>query len=128
MTNTKTMRAVIAQGHGGPEVLKVTEAPIPHPGPGQVLIHTTAATVNPADLATRSNALAAAGLMTPRPTTGLGWDVAGTIAATGPGVTGFPLGRPMIGLHDRLDRELGCYAEYVVLDANAVATSDLPPH
>ncbi len=127
MTGTETMRAVIARGYGGPEVLEVIEVPVPRPGPGQVLIRVRAATVNPVDLVTRSGALAAAGLMAPRAVTGIGWDVAGTIAATGPGVSAFSVGDTVIGLRDLLDRDLGCYADYVVLDATAIAASDLPP-
>ncbi|WP_227837891.1 NADP-dependent oxidoreductase [Nocardia aurantia] len=127
MSDTETMRAVIARGYGGPEVLEVIEVPVPRPGSGQVLIKVQAATVNPVDLVTRSGALAAGGLMTPRATTGIGWDVAGTIAETGPGVRAFAVGDSVIGIQDLLDRELGCYADYVVLDATAVAASDLPP-
>ncbi|MFF2555469.1 NADP-dependent oxidoreductase [Nocardia sp. NPDC058058] len=121
MPTTDTMRAVIARGYGGPEVLELVRVPIPVPGPGQILIRVQAATVNPVDLLTRSGALADAGLMTPRATTGIGWDVAGVVHAIGPGATSFALGQNVIGLRDLLDRALGTYAEYVVLDACAVA-------
>ncbi|MBF6170410.1 NADP-dependent oxidoreductase [Nocardia blacklockiae] len=115
------MRAVVARGYGGPEVLEVVEVPIPAPGRGQVSIRVEAAAVNPVDLVTRSGDLAAAGLMAPRDVTGIGWDVAGEIACLGTDVTTFEVGQPVIGLRDLLDRALGCYAEYVVLDADAIA-------
>ncbi|MFB7719417.1 NADP-dependent oxidoreductase [Nocardia sp. NPDC056100] len=125
MPTTDTMRAVIARGYGGPEVLELVRVPIPVPGPGQLLIRVHATTVNPVDLVTRSGALADAGLMTPRASTGIGWDVAGVVEAVNPGsIDGalpFALGQNVIGLRDLLDRALGTYAEYVVLDACAVA-------
>lgn len=111
------MRAVVVRSFGGPEALEIVEVPVPEPGPGQVLVRVEAATVNPVDLATRSGALADAGLMERRPVTGLGWDVAGTIEQTGPGVTRFGPGDRVIGMRDRLNLPLGAYAEYMVLDA-----------
>lgn len=115
------MRAVVARGYGGPEVLEIVDVAIPEPGPGQVRIDVEAATVNPVDLATRSGALAEAGLMAPRAITGMGWDVAGSIDRLGPDVSGFAVGQRVIGLRDLLDRSLGTYADYVVLDATAVS-------
>lgn len=115
------MRAVVVQRFGGPEALELVEVARPEPGPGQVRIRVSAATVNPVDAATRSGALVAAGLMAPRAVIGIGWDVAGEIDALGPGVAGFVVGQAVIGLRDLLDRSLGSYAEYLVLDASAVA-------
>lgn len=43
------MRAVIASGAGGPEVLSVGELPDPEPGPGEVLLDVAATAVNRAD-------------------------------------------------------------------------------
>lgn len=115
------MRAVVVRSYGGPQVLEVVETPVPEPGDGQVRIRVEAAAANPVDLATRSGDLVAAGLMAPRPVTGIGWDVAGVVDAAGPGAGGFTPGDRVIGLRDRLDASLGTYAEYVVLDASAVA-------
>jgi NADPH:quinone reductase-like Zn-dependent oxidoreductase len=119
------MRAVVARGYGGPEVLEIIDAEIPEPGPGQVRIRVEAATVNPVDVATRSGALVEAGLMAPREITGIGWDVAGEIDRLGPGVDGFTVGQKVIGLRDLLDVSSGAYADYLVLDAAAVAAA--PP-
>lgn len=115
------MRALVIDSFGGPEVLRIAEVPVPGAGPGMVRIRVEAATVHPVDLATRAGVLAEAGLMTGRGRTGLGWDVAGVVEETGAGVTGLAPGDRVIGMNDRLDVPLGTQAEYVVLDAHAVA-------
>jgi NADPH2:quinone reductase len=115
------MRAVLARGFGGVEVLEVAQVAVPAAGPGQVRIRVEAAAVNPVDLATRSGALTEAGLLPGRDLVGLGWDVAGAIAEAGQGVSGFATGDRVIGLSDRLDVTLGTHADQVVLDATAVA-------
>jgi NADPH:quinone reductase-like Zn-dependent oxidoreductase len=125
MSAEETMRAVVARGYGGPEVLETVMVPLPEPGPGQVRIRVEAATVNPVDLVTRSGALVEAGLMAARERTGIGWDVAGVVDRAGAGVTAFVPGQRVIGLRDLLDVSLGAYAEYLVLDATAVAPA--PP-
>ena len=43
------MRIVTQQALGGPEVLRVTEAPRPEPGPTEVLVRVKAAGINPVD-------------------------------------------------------------------------------
>ncbi|MBD0672953.1 NADP-dependent oxidoreductase [Streptomyces sp. CBMA156] len=115
------MRAVVVREFGGPEVMELVEVPLPQPGRGQVRVRVAAAAVNPVDAVTRSGLLAGAGLMAPRAVTGLGWDVAGTVEAVGPGVTELAPGQRVVGLHDRLDTDLGTYAEHVVLDAGTLA-------
>ncbi len=121
MIAEEKMRAVVARGYGGPEVLELVTVALPEPGPGQVRIRVEAATVNPVDLVTRSGALVEAGLMTAREHTGIGWDAAGVVDRLGAGVTAFAPGQRVIGLRDLLDVPLGAYAEYLVLDATAVA-------
>ncbi|MFB7502099.1 NADP-dependent oxidoreductase [Streptomyces broussonetiae] len=122
---TGKMRAVVARGYGGPDVLESVTVALPEPGPGQVRIRVEAATVNPVDLVTRSGALVEAGLMAARECTGIGWDVAGTVDRLGAGVTAFAPGQRVIGLRDLLDVSVGAYAAYLVLDATAVAPA--PP-
>jgi NADPH:quinone reductase-like Zn-dependent oxidoreductase len=121
------MRAVIVRSFGGPEVLEVADVPVPRPGAGQVRIRVEAAGVNPVDMATRAGALAQAGLMTEALPVGLGWDVAGVVDAVGPGVDGFAVGDRVAGLSDRLEVPTAGQAEFVVLDATAVARCDLDP-
>ena len=115
------MWAVVSQQPGEP--VELVDVPRPGPGPGQVLIRVQAAAVNPVDLATAAGSLVEAGMMPPRPQTGLGWDVAGVVADTGDGVTRFRPGERVIGLRDLIDVPLGTFAEYVALDAGAVAAA-----
>ncbi|MFD6271248.1 NADP-dependent oxidoreductase [Nocardia asteroides] len=117
------MRAVVVHTFGGPEALELVDVAVPVPGPGQIRIRVAAAAVNPVDAVTRAGLLVEAGLMAPRAVTGIGWDVAGEIDAVGAGVTGFAVGQRVIGLRDLLDRSLGSYADYLVLDAAAVAAA-----
>jgi len=112
------MRAMVVRQFGGPEVVESVEVPVPEPGPGQVRIRVAAAAVNPVDAATRAGILTEAGVVPPREVLGLGWDVAGTVETAG---GGFAVGDAVIGLRDRIATPLGAYAEWIVLDASAVA-------
>ena len=47
------MRAVLLDGFGGADVLRVGEADRPTPGPGQMLIRVRASSVNRADITQR---------------------------------------------------------------------------
>ena len=71
------MRAVIATGAGGPEVLSVGELPDPEPGPGEVLLDVAAAGLNRADLLQRQ------GFYPPPPGASdvIGMECSGTVAA-----------------------------------------------
>ncbi|MGW6495400.1 alcohol dehydrogenase catalytic domain-containing protein [Nonomuraea angiospora] len=88
-----TAQAARYRAHGGPEVLALEEIPLPQPGPGQVRIAVRAAGVNPIDWKLRSG-LMGAPLDEPQ---GTGLELAGTIDAIGPGVTGWRLGDPVFG-------------------------------
>lgn len=113
------MRAVAVSSFGGPEAVTVVEVPRAEPGPGQVRIRVQAAPVHPVDLGTRSGAFAA--LLPEQPRYFLGWDLAGTVDVVGEGVTGFAFGQPVVGLSDWFATLVGTQAEYVVLDASAIA-------
>jgi NADPH:quinone reductase len=73
---------------GGPEVLRAAERPDPVPGAGEILIRVEAAGVNRPDVMQR------AGKYPPPPGASdiPGLEVAGTVAALGPGVTGWSVG------------------------------------
>ncbi len=105
------MKAVRFDEYGGVDVLKVVDVPRPAPGPGQVLIQVKAAGINPGEAKIR------AGLLHARwPATfpsGQGSDLAGIVAETGPGVTGFSVGDEVIGFTDNRASQ----AEYVVVEA-----------
>jgi NADPH2:quinone reductase len=76
------MKAILVHEFGGPEVLKLEQAPTPRPGPGQVLVRIHAAGVNPYDTYMRSGNYA---IKPPLPYTP-GSDGAGTVEAVGDGV------------------------------------------
>jgi NADPH:quinone reductase-like Zn-dependent oxidoreductase len=76
------MKQIVIPKNGGPEVLKVEEAPDPNPGPGEVRIEVKAAGVNFADLMARIGVYPDA---PPLPGV-VGYEVAGIIDAVGEGV------------------------------------------
>lgn len=115
------MRAIVVRTFGGPDVLEVAEVPVPEPAAGQVRIKVAAASVNPADLAARSGALAA--FLPEQPAYPLGWDVAGTVDAVGDGVGDLAVGDAVVGLSDWFATLTGTQAEYVVLPARSVAAA-----
>jgi NADPH:quinone reductase-like Zn-dependent oxidoreductase len=78
------VRAVVITRHGPPEVLQVQERPEPQPGPGEVVIDVRAAGINFADLMARIGLYPDA----PKPPCVVGYEVAGEVAALGPGVDG----------------------------------------
>ncbi|WP_433608414.1 NADP-dependent oxidoreductase [Dactylosporangium sp. CA-139114] len=104
---------------GGPEVLRVVEADVPVPGPTEILVETRAIGVNPVDWKTRTTG----GSLGEPPFT-VGWEVAGVVAATGPGVTRFAVGDEVFGL-PWFPREAGAYAQYVTGPARHFASK--PP-
>ncbi|GIH90555.1 zinc-binding dehydrogenase [Planobispora siamensis] len=111
------MRAARIHAYGGPEVIRHEEAPIPEPGPGEVLVRVVATSFNPSEAALRSGLLRQV-LPVALPYT-LGWDVSGTVAAVGPGVTRWAPGDRVIG---RLDRG-GAAAQYVAAPADVLVAA-----
>lgn len=110
------MKAVRIHQFGGTEVLQVEDLPRPEPGPGEVLIEVRAASVNPVDYKIRE------GRYPPvkaeqLPIT-LGRDVAGTIAALGPGVDRWRGGEAVFAM---LPPDRGGYAEWVAAPAASCA-------
>lgn len=105
------MRAVIAQGAGGPDVLSVSQVPDPTPGPGEVLIAVRAAGLNRADLLQRM------GFYPPPPGASeiLGMECSGTIVALGEGVGRWSVGDEVCALLAG-----GGYAELVAVPEGQV--------
>jgi NADPH:quinone reductase-like Zn-dependent oxidoreductase len=116
------MRALVARRLIGPDGIEVIDTDVPAPAAGQIRIEVAAAAVNPVDLAISRGALVDIGLTAPRDQYGLGWDVAGTVDAAGPG-TSLDVGTPVVGVADLLAQSLKTHAEYVVLNAEAVTRS-----
>jgi NADPH:quinone reductase-like Zn-dependent oxidoreductase len=107
------MLAVSQEEPGGPEVLRLVEREIPQPGPTEVLVRVRAAGVNPTDWKTRRRGYFYG---SEQPPFTLGFDVAGTVAALGPGTTAYAVGDPVFGL-PRFPHPAGAYAEYVTAPA-----------
>jgi NADPH2:quinone reductase len=82
------MKAIRVEQFGGPEVLRLAEAPAPQPGPGQVLVRLRAAGVNPVETYIRSGNYARKPELPYTP----GSDGAGVVEAVGAQVTEFQPG------------------------------------
>ncbi|GAA4602537.1 NADP-dependent oxidoreductase [Actinoallomurus liliacearum] len=107
------MRAVQIDRHGGPEVLTVREVPEPVPEAGEILIRSTASSLNPVDWKTRAWDIGP-GL----PAT-LGWDLAGVVIAGGG--TAFRPGDHVIAMSAQIATGRGTWAEQVSLPAGLLA-------
>jgi putative PIG3 family NAD(P)H quinone oxidoreductase len=103
------MKAVLMDGFGGVEVMKIGEVERPVPGEGQVLVKVHATSINRPDLVQR------VGNYPPPPGDSviLGLEVAGVIEELGPGVTGWQKGERVMTLVGG-----GAYAEYAVAYAS----------
>ncbi|MEV5437757.1 NADP-dependent oxidoreductase [Streptomyces sp. NPDC052682] len=109
------MRAVVVRSFGGPEAVEVVDAEVPEPAARQVRIRVAAAALNPVDAGVRAGVFGGAGKQI-----GLGWDVAGVVDATGVATAWSP-GDEVVALDYGMVKPLGSHAEYVVVDADAVA-------
>ncbi|HVK21426.1 MAG TPA: NADP-dependent oxidoreductase [Actinokineospora sp.] len=114
------MRAAVVREPGPADAIEIIDVPTPTPGPGEIRIQVAAAGVNPVDLQTREGDYHGLGWITQTDHVGLGWDVAGTVTATGPD-TDFRVGDQVAALSAGVDRALGGYADEVVVPAVAAA-------
>ncbi|WP_310726257.1 NADP-dependent oxidoreductase [Streptomyces sp. N2A] len=112
-TPSTTMRAVVQDTFGGPEVLRVARAPRPVPLPTEVLVRVHAAGVNPVDWKTRAGG--GLGVLGDPPFT-LGWDVSGVVEEVGFGVHTLKVGDEVFGM-PWFPRAASAYAEYVTAPA-----------
>ncbi len=105
---TQTMRAIEITEHGGPEVLKPCERPMPEAGPGQVVIKVAYAGVN------RPDALQRAGMYNPPAGASdlPGLEASGEVVAVGSGVEWPAIGEKVCALLPG-----GGYSEYVATPA-----------
>lgn len=78
------MTAMVLREHGGPEVLRLEQLPVPEPGPGEVRVRIRAVALNHLDIWVRRGGPAFK-LEYPHR---LGSDIVGTIDAVGPGAAG----------------------------------------
>ncbi|MFF7950285.1 NADP-dependent oxidoreductase [Streptomyces griseorubiginosus] len=109
------MRAAVVRTFGGPEAVEVVETALPEPAAGQIRIKMAGAALNPVDLGVRGGFFGGEGK-----DLGLGWDVAGTVDAVGADGS-WSVGESVVALYHGLTKDVGTHAEYVVVDADAVA-------
>jgi NADPH:quinone reductase len=100
------MQKIVVHEYGEPDVMKLEEAPMPEPGPGQLRIKIEAIGLNYIDTYKRSGAYKGALPMTP------GEEAAGVIDAVGEGVTEFKVGQ-----RAAYSFVQGAYAQYSVIPA-----------
>jgi NADPH:quinone reductase-like Zn-dependent oxidoreductase len=103
MALAQTMRALVIDNFGGPEVLKMKTVSMPPPQPGQVIIKVKAFGINRAEMYMRRGEWAESMPI-------IGIECVGVIASPNPI---FPIGTPVVALMGGLGRTInGSYAEY----------------
>lgn len=118
MSIPTTMRALEQTSLNGPQDLRlVTDARVPSPGPGEVLIRVTAAGVNFVDISQARGTFAGG----PQPPYLAGIEGAGEVTAVGDGVTDVVPGSRVVGV----GIGGGAFAEYMAVPAAAATT--VPP-
>ena len=106
------MRALMQTSLNGPKDLRlVTDASVPSPGTGELLVRVCAAGVNFVDISQARGTFACG----PQPPYLAGIEAAGEVIAVGEGVTGIASGDHVIGIAIKG----GAFAEYLVLPAAA---------
>jgi len=115
-----TFRAAVVRTPSGPESIEIIDVPVAEPGPGEVRVRIAAAAVNPVDLGVAGGLFHGMGLINQPDHTGLGWDFAGTVVATGSGVD-LVAGTRVAGLVDGFDRDFGTYAEQLIVKSANLA-------
>lgn len=111
------MNAIVTTKDGD---LEFTKVPQPAPLASEVLIKATAIGVNPVDWKTRAAKSPARARFDPSQPMILGWDIAGTVVAAGPGVTRFAVGDRVFGM-PRFPHPAEAYAEYVTAGSRQIA-------
>ncbi|CDR06789.1 NADP-dependent oxidoreductase [Streptomyces iranensis] len=122
--STRTMRAIRLHDFGGPEVLRYEEAPVPEPGPGEVLVRVHAVGINPPDWYVREGMRELPPELKPPFDLPLipGTDVSGVVEAVAADVNGFAVGDEVVGLlRFPIALQGGAYAEYVTAPASDLA-------
>jgi NADPH:quinone reductase-like Zn-dependent oxidoreductase len=121
LVRKETMRAIVQDEYGSPEVLEPRDIGRPEVAAGEVLLRVRAAGVNPADWAIVGGlpyiARPVYGLRKPKNAV-RGTDVAGTVEGVGAGVTRFRPGDEVFGWCGGLG---GAFAEYASVSEDALA-------
>lgn len=113
------MKAIILEGFGGIDQLKIGQLTTPQPNANEVQIHISYTAVNPVDWKIRE------GLLQSRLPHEFplipGWDAAGTIAAVGKNVHKFKVGDEVFAYCRQSKVKWGTYAEYICISVDQVA-------
>ncbi|MAP62458.1 MAG: NADPH:quinone reductase [Microbacterium sp.] len=114
----ETMKAVVFDETGEPEVLYTTALPVPSPVISELLVRVAAAGVNPIDAKTRAGR-GVSGAIPALPST-LGFDFSGVVMNAPYEAHPFPPGTEVFGMVP-FPRSGGTYAEYAVVPTLSVA-------
>jgi len=112
-----TMKAVVVNEYGGPEVLKYQDAPRPEPKDDEILVRVIAAAVNPVDSYVRQGMFAKRG-MDNRPAI-IGYDIAGVVEKTGANAKKFKAGDKVYSYLSVMRG--GGYAEFTIAKESETA-------
>ena len=113
------MKAITYSEYGSPDVLELTEQPMPKVGPGMVLVKVKAASVNPVDWKIMAGYLdAAMDLQFPAIP---GWDVAGVVESVGIDAPHFQPGEEVISYGRKDYVHGGSFAQYIALPERLLA-------
>ena len=112
-----TMKAVVVNEYGGPEVLKYQDAPRPEPKDDDILVRVIAAAVNPVDSYVREGMFAKRGLDN-RPAI-IGYDIAGVVEKTGANAKKFKAGDKVYSYLSVMRG--GGYAEFAIAKESETA-------
>ncbi len=111
-----SMKAVVVREHGGRDVLRIEDMPVPEPKEGEVLIEVHAVSINRSlDIGIREGTYQGGTRNQPLPAI-LGIDPSGVVVATGTGVEGFKPGDRVTG---GAAGGHGGYAQYALVTARA---------
>ncbi|WNV91050.1 zinc-dependent alcohol dehydrogenase family protein [Umezawaea sp. Da 62-37] len=108
---------------GGPEVLRLREAPVRGPGAGEVVIRVDAIGVNRADVMFREGRY----FYPPTLPSGLGYEAAGVVEAIGQGVTEAVVGDLVAVLPAFKLTDHGTYGDHVVVPAGSLVPRTADP-
>ncbi|BCW52191.1 oxidoreductase (plasmid) [Arthrobacter sp. StoSoilB13] len=114
-----TMKAITYSEYGNPDVLELTDQPMPKVGPGMVLVKVKAASVNPVDWKIMAGYLDS--FMDLQFPAIPGWDVAGVVESVGIDAPQFQPGDEVIAYGRKDYVHGGSFAEYIALPERLLA-------
>jgi NADPH:quinone reductase-like Zn-dependent oxidoreductase len=112
-----TAKIVRFHSIGGPEVLRISEEPIPEPGRGEVRLRIKAIGLNRAEVMFRSGQYLEAPVLPSK----LGYEAAGVVEAVGSEVDKSWLGKKASTVPSFLMTQYGVYGEVAIVPASALA-------